>query len=319
MRRILALVGIAASLGLSQPAAAARGEVAGAPPRLESNAVLVIDQEQGEAIYAKNPRAIMPIASITKLMTAVVVLDAKLPLDELIDVGYEDLDFIKGTHSRLGIGTVLSRGEMLKLALMASENRAASALGRHYPGGTSAFVAAMNRKAQELGMRDTRFVDSTGLNPDNVSTAQDLVKLVEAGYQHTAIRDFTTSSSHLVAVDGSSRSRVLSFNNSNGLVRAGQWDIGLSKTGYISEAGRCLVMQARIATKPVIIVLLDSWGKLSRLADANRIKHWIESDMGFVDNLPPARSVMVRTGGRVSKVIRVRSPEPRRLRSTRRM
>jgi len=318
MRRIMALVGIAASLGLSQPAAAER-EAAGAPPRLESNAVLVIDQEQGATIYAKNPRAIMPIASITKLMTAVVVLDAKQPLDEPIAVGYEDLDFIKGTHSRLGIGTVLSRGEMLKLALMASENRAASALGRSYPGGTSAFVAAMNRKAQDLGMRDTRFVDSTGLNPDNVSTAQDLVKLVEAGYQHTAIRDFTTSSSHLVAVDGSSRNRVLSFNNSNGLVRAGQWDIGLSKTGYISEAGRCLVMQARIATKPVIIVLLDSWGKLSRLADANRIKQWIESDMGFVDNLPPARSMMVRNSGRVSKVIRVRSLEPRRVRSTRRV
>jgi len=277
-----------------------------APPRLESNAAIVIDQEQGSALFSKNPEAVMPIASITKLMTAIVVLDARLPLDEELEVTYEDLDFIKGTRSRLGTGTVLTRGEMLKLALMASENRAASALGRHYPGGFPAFVAAMNRKARELGMRDTRFVDSTGLNPDNVSTAQDLVRLVEAGLKHPLIREFTTSESHFVALDNGARNRVLTFNNSNGLVRAGNWDIGLSKTGYIAEAGRCLVMQAQIATKPVIIVLLDSWGKISRMADANRIKHWIEGEMG----VRPPQMVRVHasrgTNARGSRYIRTR-------------
>lgn len=259
----------------------------------------------------------MPIASITKLMTAIVVLDARLPLDEELEVTFEDLDFIKGTRSRLGTGTVLTRGEMLKLALMASENRAASALGRNYPGGFPAFVAAMNRKARELGMRDTRFVDSTGLNPDNVSTAQDLVRLVETGLKHPLIREFTTSESHFVALDNGARNRVLTFNNSNGLVRAGNWEIGLSKTGYISEAGRCLVMQAQIATKPVIIVLLDSWGKLSRMADANRIKHWIEGEMG----VRPPQVIRVRashgTSTRASRYSRTRH-DGRRL-STRRI
>ncbi len=321
MRRIFALFGIAATLGFGGVASAAR-DAAGALPRLESNSVIVVDQEQGEAIYAKNTLAVQPIASITKLMTAVVVLDARLPLDEQLDVSNEDLDFIKGTHSRLGVGTVLTRGEMLKLALMASENRAASALARHYPGGFPAFVAAMNRKARELGMQDTRFVDSTGLNPDNVSTAQDLVKLVQAGYQYPVIREFTTSSSHLVAVDSGARNRFLAFNNSNGLVRAGHWDIGLSKTGYISEAGRCLVMQARIAAKPVIIVLLDSWGKFSRMADANRIKSWIEMEMG-VREPPRIRTVAVRHAPRHSvratKVIRVRAEGRRARAHTRRM
>jgi D-alanyl-D-alanine endopeptidase (penicillin-binding protein 7) len=261
---------------LAQPVVAL--ETSGKPLRLESSAAIIIDQEQGAALYAKNARAVMPIASITKLMTAIVVLDARLPLDQPLEVTHDDLDFVKGTRSRLGTGTVLTRREMLKLALMASENRAASALGRHYPGGFPAFVSAMNRKARELGMRDTRFVDSTGLNPDNVSTAQDLVRLVEAGLRYPVIRDFTTSHSHFVEVDEGRRSRVLSYNNSNGLVRARNWDIGLSKTGYISEAGRCLVMQAQIAAKPVIIVLLDSWGKMSRIGDANRIRQWLEGE-----------------------------------------
>jgi serine-type D-Ala-D-Ala endopeptidase (penicillin-binding protein 7) len=280
MRRSTMALGLAAVL-LASPAWAGKVSENGtsAPPKLRSSAVLVVDQEQGEAIYGKNVGAVQPIASITKLMTAMVVLDAKLPLDESLEIVHDDLDFVKGTHSRLQLGTVLTRGEMLKLALMASENRAAAALGRNYPGGIGAFVEAMNRKAAELGMTDSRFVDSTGLNPQNVSTAMDLVKLVEAGYNYPVIRDFTTSESHIVEVEGRSRSRLVSFSNSNRLVRSSSWDIGLSKTGYISEAGRCLVMQAKISARPVIIVLLDSWGKLSRIADANRIKHWVEAEM----------------------------------------
>ena len=280
MRRSMMALGLAAVL-LASPAWAgkASGDRTSAPPKLRSSAVLVVDQEQGEAIYGKNVGAVQPIASITKLMTAMVVLDAKLPLDEPLEIVHDDLDFVKGTHSRLQLGTVLTRGEMLKLALMASENRAAAALGRNYPGGIGAFVEAMNRKAAELGMNDSRFVDSTGLNPQNVSTAMDLVKLVEAGYNYPVIRDFTTSESHIVEVEGRSRSRLVSFSNSNRLVRSSSWDIGLSKTGYISEAGRCLVMQAKISARPVIIVLLDSWGKLSRIADANRIKSWVEAEL----------------------------------------
>ena len=274
---------LVAALCAAPTLATAQRGIEGGPPRLESISVIVVDQQAGTALYGKNATAVTPIASITKLMTAVVVLDAGLPLDEALSVGNEDLDFVKGTHSRLGVGTVLTRGEMLKLALMASENRAASTLGRHYPGGIGAFVEAMNHKARDLGMRDTHFVDSTGLNPLNVSTAQDLVKLVQDGYTHQLIRDFTTAESHMVEVEGRGRPRLVAFNNSNRLVRSSDWDIGLSKTGYISEAGRCLVMQARIATRPVIIVLLDSWGKLARTADANRVKRWIEGEVRRAD------------------------------------
>nr|MCU0869010.1 D-alanyl-D-alanine endopeptidase [Burkholderiales bacterium] len=281
------LVGLAVCLFAGTGATAA--DLSGAPAGLASNAVLVVDQENGTPLYAKNTQAVMPIASITKLMTAVVVLDAQQPLDEIVEVTEDDIDFVKGTGSRLRIGTQLTRREMLKLALMASENRAASALGHHWPGGVGAFVDAMNRRARELGMRDSRFVDPTGLNPLNVSTAEDLVRLVQAGYRHELIRDFTTTSSHAVEVESArSRPRMLSFNNSNGLVRAGKWDIGLSKTGYIAEAGRCLVMQARIAARPVIIVLLDSWGKFSRIGDANRIKQWIERESGVAVEPEPA-------------------------------
>jgi D-alanyl-D-alanine endopeptidase (penicillin-binding protein 7) len=245
---------------------------------LRSAAALVIDQEEGRLLYAKNTDAVMPIASITKLMTAIVVLESGAALDQPISVTRQDVDRLKGTSSRLRVGVTLPRKEMLRLALMASENRAASALAREYPGGTPAFVEAMNHKARQLGMRDTRFVDATGLNPNNVSTAIDLATLVNAGYQHSLIRDYTTTDSVRLAFRGGKRkSRSLAFQNSNALVRSGQWEIGLSKTGYISEAGRCLVMQARIATKPVIIVLLDSWGKFTRIGDANRIKRWVET------------------------------------------
>jgi D-alanyl-D-alanine endopeptidase (penicillin-binding protein 7) len=247
--------------------------------RLRSSAVLVIAQDSGEQLFAKNVDQVMPIASITKLMTAMVVLDSGLPLLETIDISNDDIDRRKGSHSKLKVGTALMRAEMLKLALMASENRAAAALARNFPGGTDAFVVAMNQKAAELGMTNSRFEDPTGLTPNNVSTAEDLVKMVAAAHTYPLIREYTTSDSFKIESEDKRRRRLLSYGNSNRLIKSRQWDIGLSKTGYISEAGRCLVMQAMIAEKPVIIVLLDSWGKLSRIADANRIKHWIETDV----------------------------------------
>jgi D-alanyl-D-alanine endopeptidase (penicillin-binding protein 7) len=221
----------------------------------------------------------MPIASITKLMTAMVVLDSGLPLLESIDIDKSDVDRKKGSRSKLKVGTTLMRAEMLKLALMASENRAAAALARNFPGGPEAFVLAMNQKAAELGMVNSHFEDPTGLTPDNVSTAEDLAKMVAAAHTYPLIREYTTSDSFKIESEDRRRRRLLSYVNSNRLIKSRQWDIGLSKTGYISEAGRCLVMQAMIADKPVIIVLLDSWGKLSRIADANRIKRWIEADL----------------------------------------
>jgi len=242
--------------------------------KLRSNIALIYDEQSQLPIYVKNSRSVAPIASITKLMTAMVVLDAMLPLDEEVSVEAADLDRIKGTRSRLQVGMTFTRSELLKLALMASENRAASALARSYPGGKQALVAAMNAKASELGMQDTRFLDPTGLNTGNVSTAQDLVKMVSAARTYALIHRYTTSASH--SVDGFN-GREMRFSNTNPLVRNVSWDIGVSKTGYISEAGLCLVMEATIDQRPVIIVLLDSWGKHTRVGDANRIKRWIES------------------------------------------
>ena len=242
---------------------------------LKSTAALVIEQG-GRTLYAKNVDAVVPIASITKLMTAMVVLDANLDLRENVVISDDDLDMLKHTRSRLKIGTELSRDELLRLALMASENRAAAALGRAYPGGTHAFVAAMNQKAAALGMTRSRFVDSTGLSSDNVSTAQDLAKMVTAAYRYPLINEYTTTASYAVRADSG---RMLNFSNSNGLVKDGGWHIDVSKTGYIAEAGRCLVMQARIAAKPVVIVLLDSWGRYTRIGDANRIKRWMENPL----------------------------------------
>jgi len=241
---------------------------------LKSTAALVIDQNGDRVLYAKNVDAIVPIASITKLMTAVVVLDSGAPLDEILVVTEADLDDVKHTRSRLRVGTALTRTEMLRLALMASENRAAAALARAGEGGTREFAAAMNRKAASLGMLHTRFVDGTGLSSENVSTAQDLSRLVAAAYNYPLIREYTTSTSYAVTLENG---RLLHYNNSNRLVGSSVWDIGLSKTGFINEAGRCLVMQSRIASRQVVIVLLDSWGKLTRVGDANRIKKWIET------------------------------------------
>ncbi|MEO6825075.1 MAG: D-alanyl-D-alanine endopeptidase [Nitrosospira sp.] len=244
---------------------------------LRSHAALILDAQHGRVLFDKNADTVMPIASITKLMTAIVVLDAKLPLFEEIVIESADIDILKNTRSRLRVGTSLPRQEMLRLALMSSENRAAAALGRTYPGGINAFVEAMNQKAFELGMGNSYFIDPTGLNSANVSTARDLAKLVDAADDYNIIREFSTTASH--AVDFADEDRSLRFINSNNLVRSGNWDIGVSKTGFLSEAGRCLVMQAKITGKPVIIVLLDSWGKNSRIGDANRIKKWME--IGF--------------------------------------
>jgi len=243
--------------------------------RLASSKALIVNQNTGETIYAKSTNTPTPIASVTKLMTAMVLLDQQLPMDELISVGEGDVDLLKGTTSRLRVGTALPRQEMLQLALMSSENRAASALARTSPMGMSAFIAAMNRKAVELGMTNSRFADPTGLNSENVSTAEDLVKMVKAAYQYPEIRAASTSTESQVPVAG--YRHPLEFRNTNILVRNGSWDIGLSKTGYINEAGRCLVMQAQIADQPLIIVLLDSWGKYTRIGDAQRIRKWMES------------------------------------------
>lgn len=242
--------------------------------QLGSSKALIINQATGETLYAKNTDTPTPIASVTKLMTAMVVLDAGLPMDEEITIGKEDIDTLKNTTSRLRVGTSLPRGEMLRLALMSSENRAASALARHYPGGFKAFLQHMNFKAYELGMMKTRFVDATGLNSGNVSTAEDLVKLVRAAYEYEQIRQESTATSQEIAINGSRN--PMQFINTNSLVRKSDWVIGLSKTGYISEAGRCLVMQAEIGGQPLIIVLLDSVGKMTRIGDANRIRKWIE-------------------------------------------
>ena len=252
---------------------------------LKSSVALVLDQDTDEVLFSKNSDAVLPIASITKLMTALVVAEADLPLDEMLKISAADVD--SGTsRSRLRVGTKLSREEMLHLALMSSENRAAHALGRHYPGGMTAFVAAMNEKAQALGMQDTQYVDPTGLSSLNRSSATDLAVLVRAADKVDLIRQQSTSPEYKVAVG----SRNVQFRNTNGLVRAGEWDIGLQKTGYISEAGRCLVMQAQIEGRKLIMVLLDSAGKYSRIGDAERIRKWL-SALPAVASAP--RAVMV--------------------------
>jgi len=246
--------------------------------RLESSKALILNQDTGEVLYAKNIGLTTPIASVTKLMTAMVVLDAHQPMDDPVTVTSADVDILKGTGSRLRVGTTLTRAEMLQLALMSSENRAASSLGHAYPGGYDAFVRAMNAKALALGMTRSVFIDATGLNSENVSTAEDLAKMVKAAYQYPEIRQVTTTAAYEVPLHGPNR--PVEFRNTNILVRNSDWQIGLSKTGFINEAGRCLVMQAQIAEQPLIIVLLDSWGKFTRIGDAQRIRKWIESSNG---------------------------------------
>jgi D-alanyl-D-alanine endopeptidase (penicillin-binding protein 7) len=238
---------------------------------LKSSVALVVDQETDEVLFSKNSDAVLPIASITKLMTALVVMDAALPLHEELTVAQDDVHATAGSRSRLQPGTRLSRGEMLHLALMASENRAAHVLGRTYPGGSDAFVAAMNRKALELGMFDTRYVEPTGLSSDNQSSARDLTQLVRAAMLHPVIRELSTAPEASVPVGR----KQLQFRNTNGLVHNPEWEIGVQKTGYIAAAGRCVVLQAEMAGRKLIMVLLDSAGRYSRIGDAERLRKWL--------------------------------------------
>ena len=244
---------------------------------LRSSSALVQDADTGEVVIGKNADTVTPIASITKLMTAMVILDRGLDLDEPIKLSKEDAVAMKGSRSRLRTGLTLTRGDLLLIALMASENRAAAALGVSYPGGLEAFVDAMNAKAGMLDMNDSRFVEPTGLSPANVSTASDLAKMVRAAHDYPLIREYSTMGRATVKAHNGRRVQPLVYGNTNGLVRSSYWEIGLSKTGYISEAGRCLVMQVRLADKDLIVVLLDSWGKQSRIGDANRLRKWLEN------------------------------------------
>ena len=262
-------------------------------PNLLSQAALILDVSSGESIYSKNANTVTPIASITKLMTAMVVLDAQQSLDQLLTVDVDDLDYLKASRSRLSIGSELSRREMLQLSLMSSENRAASSLGRFYPGGLKAAVAAMNAKAKTLGMVNTHYFDTTGLSPENVSTARDLAVMVQAAQRYPLIREYSTQSDQYVQIPATGQ--TLHYNNSNALVKSDGWSISLQKTGFIREAGRCVVMLAMIAQRPVVLVLLDSVGKFARLGDAQRIKTWMET--GEVLAIPKPKAV-VKKGGK---------------------
>lgn len=266
------------------------GQIAGLhnvsdPLDLKSSVALVMDQDTKEVLLSKNDRAVLPIASLTKLMTGLLISEAKLPMDEPITITQDDVDTEKHSGSRLRVGTTLSRGELLHLALMSSENRAAHALGRTYPGGLEAFVERMNAKARLLGMTDTRYVEPTGLSSQNQSSAHDLATLVNVAHGDALVRELSTSPGHEVAVGN----RVLQYNNTNRLVKSPSWDIGLQKTGYISEAGRCLVMQAQVSGRKLIMVFLDSAGKFSRLGDAERVRSWVEA-------MPHAASSVLTAG-----------------------
>jgi D-alanyl-D-alanine endopeptidase (penicillin-binding protein 7) len=277
------------------PARLSFGQLAGLhevtdPLDLKSSVALVIDQDTNEVLLSKNDHAVLPIASLTKLMTGLIITQAHLPLDEPITITQDDVDTEKGSSSRLKVGTTLTRGEMLHLALMSSENRAANALGRTYPGGLGVFVEQMNAKARLLGMTDTRYVEPTGLSSRNQSSARDLATLVNVAYDDPLLREFSTSQGYQVAVGD----KTLQYNNTNGLVKNPSWDIGLQKTGYISEAGRCLVMQTSVAGRKLIMVFLDSAGKFSRLGDAERVRSWVESASPLVPRLLQAGTAVVR-------------------------
>lgn len=243
------------------------------PLDLKSSVALVMDQGNAEVLFEKNANVALPIASITKLMTGLIVVEAQQNMDEMLVVTEQDVDREKFSHSRLKVGSELTRSNMLHIALMSSENRAASALGRNYPGGLPAFVAAMNAKARALRMANTHYVDANGLSSQNVASARDLAKLAIAAYQHPLLREYSTDPKSVIDASG----RPMQFNNTNYLVADPRWEIGLQKTGYISEAGRCLLMQAVIDGRAVIMVFLDSKGKLSRTADAGRMRKWLEA------------------------------------------
>jgi len=263
-------------LGLAAPAFSAHAEpdFASIDAALRAEVALVVDLDHDTTVYAKNVDHLRPIASITKLMTALVVAEAGLPMDEVLTIADEDVDRMRFSRSRLAVGTRLTRGEMLHLSLMSSENRAANALGRHYPGGLPAFVRAMNDKARALGMRHSRFVEPTGLSSDNVATSRDLVKLLRAANNHPVIRHYATDDTEVFDVG---RGRQLTYNNSNRLIRRKDWDIRLSKTGFINEAGECLVMLTHIDGRDLAIVLLNSNERYSRVRDATRIRKLVES------------------------------------------
>jgi D-alanyl-D-alanine endopeptidase (penicillin-binding protein 7) len=263
----------AVSAAMPPPAVSVRAEAAA----LRSSTAYVQDLETSTVLFAKNENVVRPIASISKLMTAVVVVDANLPMDEMLEITDEDVDGLKHTTSRLRVGTKLSRGDMLHLALMSSENRAANALGRHYPGGLPAFVAAMNAKALSLGMSSTHFIEPTGLSSNNVSSPHDLARLLRAASQRPLIHRYSTDTEYDVEINN----RTQTFRNTNLLVRKPDWDIKVSKTGYINEAGECLVMLARINGRDLAIVLLDSQGKLSRIGDAVRIRRIVQSEVAL--------------------------------------
>ena len=241
---------------------------------LKSSVAYVIDQDTNEVLLSKNDQAVLPIASITKLMTGLIISEGNLPMDESITITQDDVDTEKGSSSRLRVGATLTRGELMHLALMASENRAAHALGRTYPGGMSSFVGMMNAKAAQLGMRDTRYSEPTGLSSQNQSSAKDLATLVGSAYHDATLRELSTSPSYKVEVGN----KTLQYNTTNRLVKNPNWEIGLQKTGYISEAGQCLVMQAKVAGRKLIMVFLDSAGKLSRIGDAERVRKWVETN-----------------------------------------
>ena len=244
------------------------------PLDLKSSVALVVDQASAQILLEKNAGVSLPIASITKLMTGMVVIEAGLDMNEVLEITDADIDREKNSHSRLRVGSKLKRADLLHIALMSSENRAAAALGRNYPGGTLAFVAAMNAKASELGMNSTHYVDSSGLSSGNVSNASDLAKLVIAASQKPIIRQYSTDTQYLVDTGG----HLQQYANTNHLVKNPEWEIGVQKTGYISEAGRCLVMQAKIQGRAVVMVFLDSKGRLSRLGDASRVRQWLVGD-----------------------------------------
>jgi D-alanyl-D-alanine endopeptidase (penicillin-binding protein 7) len=260
------------------------------PLDLKSSVALVLDRNTNEVLFSKNAQAVLPIASITKLMTSMVVFEHHQNLDEVLTVTQDDVDTEKHSGSRLAVGSRLTRREMLHLALMSSENRAANALGRHFPGGLNAFVDSMNQRARELGMHDTRFVEPTGLSSKNQSSAHDLAILVRASHEHELLRQFSVTPEAKMAVGR----QQLQFRNTNGLVRGGTWDIALQKTGYIAEAGRCVVMQASLAGRELILVLLDSAGRYSRIGDAERLRKWITDHAAQGNPMPeksPARSL----------------------------
>tara|TARA_B100000035_G_C21037164_1_gene571758 strand:- start:14903 stop:15760 length:858 start_codon:yes stop_codon:yes gene_type:complete len=242
---------------------------------VKSPKAIVYDAESGDIIYQKKANEKSSIASLTKLMSAMVLIDSKLDLDKKVTITKSDFDKIKGTKSRLWLGSELSRKELLSIALIASDNRAASAISNSYPGGKKAFVQAMNVKAKQLGMDDTSFADPTGLDKNNISTAIDLVKMTQAAQQYPLIRELSTSSYYEAHIKN--KKIKLNYNNTNLLVRQGLWDIDISKTGYIREAGKCLIMQTTVMDKPIIMVFLKSFGKYTRTADAKRVRKWLES------------------------------------------